>query len=190
MEKSPNEFRLLVVDDNPAIYQDIVKILASEEDDKEIEHKELLAKLFGSNPKPTKTNLHYTIDSAFQGADAVKLVQNSIENDKPYALAFIDILMPPGMDGVETTKSIWKIDPDIQVVICTAYGDYSWNELTNQLGINDNFLILKKPFDSIEVRQLACCLAQKWYLNKQVGHTFDRLHREIEKKSSELENWT
>ena len=81
---------------------------------------------------------------------------------RPYALAFVDIRMPPGIDGVETTARLWKADPDLQVVLCSAYADYSWEEVARRLGINQRLLILRKPFDNIEVRQMAHALAQKW----------------------------
>ena len=70
--------------------------------------------------------------------------------------------MPPGWDGVETFQEIWQVDPYIQMVICTAYSDYSWDETIKKLGESENLLILKKPFDVIEVRQLAYSLSRKW----------------------------
>jgi hypothetical protein len=35
--------------------------------------------------------------------------------------------------GVETTQHMWAIDPDIQIVLCTAYSDYSWGEMFERL---------------------------------------------------------
>ena len=79
-------------------------------------------------------------------------------------MAFVDVRMPPGWDGVETTARIWEADPDLQVVICTAYADCSWDEMLQKLGQSDRLVILKKPFDSIEVYQLANSLCRKWQL--------------------------
>src|SRR5205085_3783511 len=83
------------------------------------------------------------------------------------ALAFIDVRMPPGMDGIETSKELWKICPDLQIAICTAYADYSWKDIVKSLRARDNMLILKKPFDNIEVLQIASALTAKWNVNDQ-----------------------
>src|SRR5208283_58013 len=74
-------------------------------------------------------------------------------------------------------QRIWAIDPDLQIVLCTAYSDYSWNEMFAKIGDCDGLLILKKPFDSVEAVQLAHALTAKW-----------RLHRESVLKMDELEN--
>jgi PAS domain S-box-containing protein len=83
-------------------------------------------------------------------------------------MAFVDVRMPPGWDGIETIKQIWAECPQLQVVICTAYSDYQWQDITDKLGQTDQLLILKKPFDNLEVRQLACALTEKWSLARQV----------------------
>src|ERR1700726_3322418 len=83
------------------------------------------------------------------------------------ALAFVDVRMPPGWDGIETTCKIWEKYPDLQVVICTAYSDYSWEEMLKTLGSSDRMVILKKPFDNIEVLQLAISITEKWRLYQQ-----------------------
>jgi DNA-binding LytR/AlgR family response regulator len=81
---------------------------------------------------------------------------------QPFAMAFVDVRMPPGIDGVEATYQMFKIDPRVHVVLCTAYSDHSWKKIIERLGPTDRLLILKKPFDSIEVRQMALALTAKW----------------------------
>ena len=98
------------------------------------------------------------IDSAFQGQEGLAMARQALEEGRPYAMAFVDIRMPPGWDGVETTGKIWEHYPDLQVVICTAYSDYSLEEMLDKLGHSDRLVILKKPFDNIEVQQLANAL--------------------------------
>ena len=71
----------------------------------------------------------FEIDSAYQGQEGLDLIEKSLLENRPYALAFVDVRMPPGWDGVETTCKIWEKYPDLQVVICTAYSDYSWEEM-------------------------------------------------------------
>ena len=92
------------------------------------------------------------------------MVKKSLSENKPYALAFVDMRMPPGWDGLETIKHLWAHDHHLQVVICTAYSDYSWQETIAELGQNDKLLILKKPFDPTEIRQIALAMTEKWHV--------------------------
>lgn len=180
-------YRLLIVDDNESIHNDLKKILLQNTDiEKEMIMQELKSQLFEEKKEERSLPFNYEIDSAFQSSEAIEFVKNSLEQKQGYALAFVDVLLPPGNDGIETTKSLWDLDPNIQVVICTAYAEYSWNALINLFGINDNFLILKKPFESIEIRQMVCCLTQKWKLAQQVGHKYDRLREKTLEESEKL----
>ena len=83
-----------------------------------------------------------------------------MEQGRPYSVAFVDMRMPPGWDGIETIARLWQADPDLQIVICTAYSDYSWEEILRQLGNRNSLAVLKKPFDNIEVIQLCETLAR------------------------------
>src|SRR5688572_11610925 len=157
--------RILVVDDNAAIHEDIRKILApAKPDSASIEDEEAL--LFGEKREATAATV-FEIDSALQGQEGLNLVRKSLEEQRPYALAFVDVRMPPGWDGVETISRIWEIYPELQVVICTAYSDYSWEEMTRKVKQSDSVLILKKPFDNIEVLQMAHALTKKWALTHE-----------------------
>jgi diguanylate cyclase (GGDEF)-like protein/PAS domain S-box-containing protein len=101
-------------------------------------------------------------------------------------MAFVDMRMPPGWDGVETISKMWEADPDIQVVICTAYSDYSWEEIIKRLGNVDRLLILKKPFDTVEVCQLAYALTQKWHLAKHAHLKLNQLQAMVLEQTSIL----
>ncbi len=122
--------------------------------------------MFDDDPNTVVEWEGFDLDSAFQGQQGYELVQKSIETGRPYAVAFVDIRMPPGWDGVHTVQKIWEIDPEILIVFCSAYSDYSWEEMVRQLGRNDRFLILKKPFDNIEVRQCAMALTERWSVSR------------------------
>ena len=159
LEMKNTPVRILVVDDNPEIHNDFKKILGKPESVDE--NFSELAELFGDSDVDVD-GLDVEIDSAFQGEQAIEMVRQSVRDGKPYSLAFVDVRMPPGLDGVETTQRLWEIDPEIQIVICSAYSDYSWQEIVYQLKHSDQFLILKKPFESIEVRQLANALHLRW----------------------------
>jgi signal transduction histidine kinase len=180
---APNR-RILVVDDNRTIHQDFRKILCpSRSRDSALDEME--ASLFGHTEQHTQT-LNFEVDSAFQGEEALLMARAARQQGKPYALAFVDIRMPPGIDGVETTSRLWKDDPDIQVVICSAYADYSWEEMMQRLGLSQRLLILRKPFDGIEVRQLAFALTEKWELLRSNKLHMEDLTRAVEERSRQL----
>jgi len=169
---SPPNRRILIVDDNAAIHQDFRKILAAPARAADQALASLEAALFSDDAPaaPAPTARSFELTSAHQGREALQLVQAAVAADQPFAVAFVDVRMPPGWDGIETTTQLWKADPSLQVVICTAYSDYSWEEMTAQLGISDNLVLLKKPFDPAEVLQLAHALSEKWRLSRAL-HT-------------------
>ncbi len=94
--------------------------------------------------------------------------------------------MPPGIDGLETIKQMWALDPAIQVVICTGHSDYSWNEIRERLRACDRFLILKKPFDSSEIQQMALSLTEKWALAAQAAMKMSDLEELVGRRALEL----
>lgn len=178
--------RILVIDDNLAIHQDFIKILANEH--KEDKFDALKASLFGNQNHKFKIELpFFQIDTASQGEEGVQKIKQALKEKKPYALAFVDIRMPPGLSGIETIKCIWQLDKDIQIVICTAYSDYTWKETVEELGINDSLLIIKKPFDSIAVRQLACALTKKWQLMQDARNHTDFLEKTVQERTNLLQ---
>ena len=95
--------------------------------------------------------------------------------------------MPPGWDGAETINRLWQMDSDVQVIICTAYSDYSWEDLIRKIGRSDSLVILKKPFDNIEVLQLAHALTEKWRLDQEVKNHFRELDQLFSQRATELE---
>jgi len=161
-ELKPNH-RILIVDDNASIHNDFREILCPDNSDQAATNA-MEAVLFDQT-KPAE--LGFELDSAFQGQEALEMVNEALADNRPYALAFVDVRMPPGWDGVETIARIWQVDPELQVVVCTAYADYSWEEMRAKVGQPDSLLVLKKPFDNIEVQQLAHALTKKWLLSAQ-----------------------
>lgn len=177
--------RVLVIDDNPAIHDDFRKIL-NPIHKRAAELAAAEAVLF-DEPSESGRRLNFEITSAFQGKDGFEKVQKAVAVGEPFAIAFVDVRMPPGWDGVETVSRIWKIDPDLQVVICTAYSDYSWDEIDRAIGRSDNLVILKKPFDNIEVLQLAHALTKKWCLTQQANCRLYDLEEMVRTRTAELE---
>jgi signal transduction histidine kinase len=177
--------RILIIDDNPSIHQDFRKILSAAEGTTSLDSLETA--IFGSPQSRGGGAYSFEVDSASQGEEGVQLVQEAAKAGRPYALAFVDIRMPPGIDGVETTARLWKADEDLQVVLCSAYADYSWEEVAQRLGISQRLLILRKPFDNIEVRQMAHALAQKWDLSRQSRRREEELAQAVAERTRELE---
>lgn len=169
--------RILVIDDNPAIHSDFRKILGAGLAG-ELALQDAKAALFGTAVNPTAAAA-FEIDIASQGQEGAALVERARNEQRPYALAFVDMRMPPGWDGVETTAKIWELDPEVQIVICTAYSDYSWEEMLQKLGRSHRLFILKKPFDNIEVLQLANALTDKWRLSRDVNIRLQELETRV-----------
>ena len=179
--------RVLVVDDNEAIHADFRKILEKPgrtADALAAAAAELFGDFAPQAPVPTPV---FEMESAFQGQEGLDFVQRAKAAGRPYAMAFVDVRMPPGWDGVETVVRMWQVQPDLQIVICTAYSDYSWDELFRKLGHSDRLVILKKPFDNIEVQQLATALTEKWRLTQQAQLKIEDLERRVQQRATELE---
>jgi len=178
--------RILIVDDNPAIHEDFRRILCRGQ---ELSEALTSAKtlLFDEEPAPFPQTC-FEIGSAHQGTEGMAMMQQAVEAGRPYALAFVDVRMPPGWDGVETISRIWKMYPDLQIVICTAYSDYSRGEMIGQLGKTDSLVILKKPFDNIEVLQLAHALTEKWLLSRKVKTLLDDLDQAVSQRNTALQS--
>jgi PAS domain S-box-containing protein len=178
----PNH-RILVIDDNKAIHDDLRKILLGEVQTQEhLQDDEAL--LFGIEAMPIT---RFEIDSAYQGQEGLAKLEQSLAEDRPYALAFVDVRMPPGWDGVETITHLWQAYPNLQIVVCTAYSDYSWSDIQRRLGQSENLLILKKPFDNIEVIQLAHALTRKWLVSRQAQARLEDLDLMVARRTEELQ---
>jgi CheY-like chemotaxis protein len=177
--------RILVIDDNRAIHQDFRKVLA-----KSARKPRALvdagAALFGDAVTPFQLPV-FEIDSAYQGQEGLDLIEKSLRDKRPYAMAFVDVRMPPGWDGVKTTAKIWERYSDLQVVICTVYSDYSWEDMLRELGYSDRLVILKKPFDNIEVLQLAISMTERWRLYQQAKLRLDDLEKMVQERTVALE---
>jgi len=152
--------RVLIIDDQEAIHEDYRKILGRGRTSTDLNRAAV--ELFGDDAAAPIDWEGFELDSAYQGQEGLQFVQRSLAEGRPYAMAFVDIRMPPGWDGIETVRHIWEVDPEILIVICSAYSDYTWEEMIGRLGRSDRFLILKKPFDNIEVRQCAMAMTERW----------------------------
>ena len=176
--------RILIVDDNEAIHHDFLKILSVDWSESDFDAAE--AEVLGSSRAIQKQRAHFEMDFAFQGEEALRCVQAAIKAARRYAMVFMDVRMPPGGDGLETAQKLWNADPDLQIVLCTAYSDRSWDEMMETLGSSERLLILKKPFDAIEVLQLAHALTEKWSLLQAARFNTLALELLVDERTAEL----
>jgi signal transduction histidine kinase len=176
--------RILLVDDNEAIHDDFRKILGGEDAKAKFQAK--AAAFFGSSV-PAVPRANFDLEFAIQGQEALQRVQAAVAENKRFAMVFMDVRMPPGWDGLETTLKLWKIDPDLQIVICTAYSDYSWEQMMSMVPTPERLLILKKPFDSIEVLQFAHALTEKWSLLQTSRLNTELLEKTVGVRTNALE---
>ncbi len=181
--KSMNR-RVLLIDDEQVLHKAYQKVLAvSQPEDHDLD--DLEATMFGEESAHDR-DVQFETDSAYQGEEGLELVRKAREEGRPYAMAFVDMRMPPGWDGLETISRIWECDPDLQVVICSAYSDYAWDKVTAKLGQSDQLLILKKPFDNIEVHQMACALTEKWNLMQASREKMGGLEEAVKERTADL----
>ena len=180
--------RILIVDDNIDIHSDFRKILGPSKKKKEASNLSAIEdQLFADYDDDEEEEVgliqvEYEIDSAYQGLEAIELIAKAHGDGRPYALIFMDVRMPPGIDGIETISRIWVEYPNVEIIICTAYSDYSFEEILDKLGTTDRLLFLTKPFDSIAVKQMALSLTRKWTLHEQARQQVKQLQSEISQR--------
>jgi two-component system, NtrC family, sensor kinase len=175
-------YRILIIDDNAKIHEDIRKVLVRRPEPSALDLDDAIV---GSERVDT-TPAHFRIDSAFQGEEGLARIHEALGEEDPYALVFVDMRMPPGIDGRETIRRLSTVDPHVQVVLCTAYSDYTWMEIAAATGPTDRLVILRKPFDCIEVLQLAHTLTEKWRIAADTRRHLDELQQIVAERTEEL----
>lgn len=179
-----NVRRILVIDDHESIHNDFRKTLCDTKPSAALADMETT--LFGKTETSRLIKPTFEVAHATQGHAGVMKLRDALEDGSPYCVAFVDMRMPPGWDGLQTIEQLWMVDPNLQVVICSAYTDQSWNEIAQRLGYTDRLLVLKKPFDSIEVLQLATSLSEKWLLKKQADLKMCQLELLVRDRTADL----
>ncbi len=177
--------RIILIDDNPSIHEDYRKILCPVSQNANDRLTNLKAQILKKS-SATITPQTFSMDSAFQGQEGLERVIAQREKGESYALAFVDMRMPPGWDGLETIVRLWEVDPKIQIIICSAYSDYDWGQIITRVGISENLVILKKPFDKEEVLQLAHALTKKWGLFRHTQAALETLAQKVVERTQEL----
>ena len=179
--------RILIIDDNAAIHSDFRKVLGAQAEHSAQAALDVLeASLFG-DAATIATRPNFEIDSAHQGEEGVAMVSQALRDGRCYSMAFVDMRMPPGWDGLKTIERLWATDPDVQIVICSAHTDYDWTEVGQRLGHSDKLLVLRKPAEPIEVLQCATALSRKWENDRLVRDHVLRLEEVITTRTRGLE---
>jgi CheY-like chemotaxis protein len=173
--------RILVVDDDPGVRDAFREILAPSPTSNIAEKGAALFGDPGSEPEacPPET---YDLILAENGEAGVRAVEQSIEDKLPFAVAFIDMNMP-GIDGAETSRRIWMLDPQVKIVIVTAFSEYKPCDIIN-IAQRDDLFYLRKPFNTDEIKQFARALSNQW----QVERDREILAARLEKVNAELED--
>ena len=190
---APNN-RVLVVDDNASIHADFERILAPPEQERQQNLDDLVSSIFGESKDDdadppaaaSPDNLAYELGHANQGQEAYELLKDAEDQGTPFALAFVDMRMPPGWDGLQTIKRFWQDFPHLEIVICTAYSDYSWDQMLEELGHSDKLQFLRKPFDVVSIKQMALALCRKWDLGRADRSRREQLEGQVEERTAEL----
>ncbi|MCI5221169.1 MAG: response regulator [Candidatus Electrothrix sp. AR4] len=172
--------RILVIDDDRDIWKSYQLVLQpkKQRDDSSISLlNALLQEENSQDESATQSDeANFELSFAGQGREGYDMVKQAVLDKRPFAVAFIDIRMPPGWDGMETAARIRKFDPRIEIVIVTAYSDRSRNEIAKAVGTLHKMLFFRKPFDPEELMQVAVALSDKWSTVRRA----DAQRRELE----------
>jgi two-component system NtrC family sensor kinase len=180
----PSRTRVLVIDDNEGIHATLRSLLRTRRGgNPPAPRSGVERELFGGGDGADQP---FDIDGAQCGEEGVEKTERAVVDGQRFAIAFVDLCMP-GWDGIQTTEKLWETDPDLQVVLVTGSADVPWAEIRQRVGFRDNFLVLKKPFEPVEVRQIAQALARKWELNAAVAERVHELENRLLARNVELE---
>ena len=153
--------RILVIDDDPEFHEEIRAVLCRSE----LPPPHLRGftnDLFGNDPAIEQIQVTTIVDTALSGEDGAEKIRLSMERQQPYMMTFVEMRMQHGLDGLETLQQIWRLSPDMQVVLCTADPNFPWAGIQASLPQSKHALILKKPIDMVEVQQLVEAMANRW----------------------------
>jgi diguanylate cyclase (GGDEF)-like protein len=182
--------RLLIVDDEPAMHDSYARSFAAQRGAKEDALGAMAAELFGDDaPDAVDEGETFDLSHCHQGIEAVAAVAAALAAGTPYAVAFIDVRMPPGIDGRETARRIRALDPEINLVIVTGFSDFSPIEISKVAGPADKIFYIAKPFEVAEVVQTATALAHRWEVDRELAAARTQLAAQIvqlEEQGAEL----
>jgi signal transduction histidine kinase/ActR/RegA family two-component response regulator len=176
---STQPYRILVADDLPKIHDDYRKILAAAS-------SQVAPDDSGFSFQPVAAPPEFALECHVQGEAALAAAAAALAAGRPFHVAFLDVRMPPGIDGAETARRLRELDSSVQIVLCTAHSDYSLADIARHFPESDGLLILKKPFDPVEVQQMARSLCRKWTLAHEHRALLRDLEQRVDDRTAEL----
>jgi diguanylate cyclase (GGDEF)-like protein/PAS domain S-box-containing protein len=183
----PNQLRILVADDEEPILALYRQVLCPDRNEPETfsELGELAGKLFGENLTSPSTR-SFELVECHQGDEAVDIVKRSLEENRPFAVAFLDVRMPPGPDGVWTAEQIRALDQYIEIVLVTGFSDVNPIDIAPRIRPAHRLLYVQKPFHPQEIYQFASALGSKWDTERELQKVHGELERWLEERTVEL----
>lgn len=180
--------RILAIDDAPEILAAYQQVLCPEAGLQvfESEMEGLAASLFGKGSEMSSPPLFELVLSR-QADEGVEKTKTAIQEGRPFAVAFIDVRLPPGRDGVWAAEQLRKIDPDLQIVIVTAYSDVDPLDIAERVRPEDKLLYVQKPFYPQEIRQFATALGSKWRAERALLRIQADLEEQVRERTTELQ---
>lgn len=159
----PNSIRILVVDDEPSILR-----------------------LYQETLRPDSNYKHFDLTLCSQAEEAVEAVRTAVEDEKPFAVVFLDVRIPPGHDGIWAAEQIRALDPYTEIVMVTGYADTKPDEIAGRVPPTDKLLYLQKPFHSHEIQHFASALSTKWHGGRELRKIHSDLEGRIEQRTIDL----
>ncbi len=174
--------RVLIVDDQQEIHDDFREMLVTDEG---ASSDELAAAFL----PPRRSFLpEFALSHAASGEQACRLVEEGQAGGLPIAVAYVDVRMPPGIDGIETIRRMRQVDQDVEIVIMTAYTDKSLSEIVHDMDRLHKLLYIRKPFAREEIQQITLSLVVKWNVEQALAserRELESMRREVERLRAE-----
>jgi signal transduction histidine kinase len=178
-------FRILVADDEPQMRESYKTVLRDfgDRDGGAAAIDSLESELYGDGDAAPKGVERIELTVCTQGEHAIEEAKRAISEGRPYSVAFLDVRMPPGLNGVQAAESIRALDPDMHIVIVTGYSDVGPREITSHVWPPEKLFYVVKPFQPLELQQLTAALTRKWSAERKLLEA----HRQLQEQFSDLE---
>ena len=177
-EHGLKHFRVLVADDDSSILDLFQQVLSRVETDRTV-HLE-------TGESERKLFQEFDVVTCQQGDEAVDAVKSSIKEGRPFSVAFIDIRMPTGPDGIWTAEQIRRLDDNIEILIMTGYSDVHPSDITRRVPPVHKLLYVQKPFYIQEIYQFASALSMKWHTERELQRVNKGLEQSVEARIQEF----